>query len=148
MLVRFDRLPMLNNHDVLGFEKGIDSLFDGMLRPGMASWSGRMPAVEVAEFPAETVIVAELPGVSKEDVKISFEKGLLTISGERKPSAVPEGATLVRSELRHGSFTRSFEFGHEVNADAISAELVDGILRVIVPKSEEARPKQIAVKVK
>lgn len=148
MLVRFDRFPMRSNGDVLEFEKGFNSLFDGILRPGPASWSGRLPAVDVAEYPAETVIVAELPGVKKEDVKISFEKGLLTISGERKSRTEQEEASQVRSELRHGSFTRSFEIGHEVNADAITAELADGILRVVLPKVEEAKPREISVKVK
>jgi HSP20 family protein len=148
MLVRFDRFPVRHNGDVLEFEKGIDSLFDGILRPGLASWSGRLPAVDVAEYPAETVIVAELPGVKKEDVKISFEKGQLTLSGEWKTQAAAEEASHVRNELRRGSFTRSFEIGHEVNADAISAELADGILRVVLPKVEEAKPREISVKVK
>jgi HSP20 family protein len=148
MLVRFDRFPMRDNGNVLEFEKGIDSLFDGILRPGFATWSGRTPVADVTENPSETVVVAELPGLKKEDVKISFENGLLTISGERKPSAVPEGASRVRSELRYGSFVRSMEIGHEVNADAITAELADGILRVVLPKAEAAKPREITVTVK
>ena len=146
MLVRFDKFPVKTNGDVLSFESGIDSLFDSVLTPGLKSWPGRVPAVDVTENAGETVFVAELPGVKKDDVKISFEKGVLTISGERKQSSVPEGSVRVWSELRRGSFSRSFEIGHDVHADAISAELMDGILRVVVPKAEKAKAREIAVR--
>jgi HSP20 family protein len=148
MLVRFDRFPVRTNGDVLGFEKGIDSLFDSVLRPGLMPWFGRMPAVDVSEYPAETVFLAELPGVKKDDVKISFENGVLMISGERKQSTVADGGSSVRNELRYGSFSRSFEIGHDVNADGISAELADGVLRVVVPKAEKAKAREISVNVK
>ena len=146
MLVRFDRFPVQANGDLMGFDKGIDSLFDNLFTPGMKLWSGRVPAVDVTENSAETVIVAELPGVKKEDVKIAFEKGVLTISGEWKHSQASEGTSRLWNELRRGSFTRSFEIGHDANAEGISAELADGILRVVVPKAEQAKPRTIAVR--
>jgi HSP20 family protein len=148
MVVRFERLPVARPlfHDMLNLEREAGSLFDGFI-PGMhRTRSKYVPAVDLAEYPAETVVIAELPGVRKEDIKIAFEKGLLIISGERKAAAVPEGSTWHRNEIPSGTFSRSIELAHEVNAEAIAAEMENGILKIVVPKAEKAKAREIAVR--
>jgi HSP20 family protein len=106
------------------------------------------PALDVTENNDELVVVAEIPGVKKEDVKVSFENGILSIGGERKQSTLSGDARGLVRELRGGRFTRKLRFLNDVNAAAISAELTDGLLRIVLPKAEEAKPKEIDVKVK
>ena len=102
--------------------------------------------MDVAEYPTETVVTAELTGVHKEDLAITFEKGTLTLRGERKASAIPEGSRKLRNERRSGSFSRAITVGDEINPDGIMAELADGILTVTLPRAEKARPREIAIR--
>lgn len=148
MFVRFERVPAARPliRDIFNLEREFGSLFDEAINGGQAAKVAYVPAVDVAEYQAETVVVAELPGVRKEDVKISFDKGVLTVSGERKGTAVPEGSTWHRNELPSGAFSRSIALGHEVNADAISAEMANGVLTIAVPKVEKAKAREIAVR--
>ena len=146
MLVKFERIPMPRAgwRNVVDFEREIDSLFNGLLSAGQ----GRMhaPAVDFVERQNESVALIELPGVAKEDIKISLEEDLLTVKGERKASKLPEGAHWIRSERSSGEFFRTLQLPHPVKTDAVSAELVNGILVVTLPKAEEARPREIGIK--
>jgi HSP20 family protein len=146
MLVRFERVPMARPvwRNVADFERDVDSLFSGFFSAGANCVQA--PALNFAEKQNESVVSVELPGVAKDDVKITLEDDLLTIKGERKPSALPEGAQWIRNERRSGEFFRTIQLPHPVKADAISAELANGILYVTLPKAEEARPREIAVK--
>jgi HSP20 family protein len=103
------------------------------------------PPLDVAEYEHESVVVAELPGVKKEDLKITVENGLLTISGERKPYEIPQDARIVLNEMRVQNFSRSIELPHEVDVDKISAELQNGLLRIRLPKSEASRARTIKI---
>jgi HSP20 family protein len=103
-------------------------------------------AIDLVERPNESIVVVELPGVAKEDVKISLEGELLTIKGERKTSGLPDGARWIRSERSSGEFFRTIQLPHPVKADAVSAEMVNGVLRITLPKAEEARPREIGIK--
>jgi HSP20 family protein len=94
----------------------------------------------------DIVLVAELPGVGKEDIHLSVDDGLLTISGERKMAATPDKAQWLRNEIRTGEFSRVIELPRQVNPDKITAELSNGILRVILPKAEEAKPREVKIK--
>lgn len=111
----------------------------------LAAWS---PACDIYENENEVVVKAELPEVKKEDVHVSFENNILTIRGERKFSEETKKENYHRLERSYGEFTRSFTLPGFVNADKINAEFKDGLLRVTLPKREEARPRQIEVKVK
>jgi|WetSurMetagenome_2_1015567.scaffolds.fasta_scaffold355371_1 HSP20 family protein len=146
MLVRFERFPMAHAtwRSAAEFERDIDSLFKGY----MSADSGcvQPPAMNIIELKDESVVTVELPGVAKEDVKLSLDDELLTIKGERKSSQLPEGARWIRSERRSGEFFRSIQLPHPVKAEGITAELANGILRIAIPKAEEARPREIAVK--
>jgi len=130
MLVRFERIPMVHPawENVVEFDRG------------------NRPAIDLVERQNESVVVVELPGVAKEEVKISLEEELLTVKGERKTPGLADGASWIRNERPSGSFSRTIRLPHAVKADAVSAELVNGILRITLPKAEEARPREIGIK--
>jgi HSP20 family protein len=105
------------------------------------------PLVDLAEDDKEYLIKAELPEVKKEDVKVTVENGVLTIGGERKFEKEEENKKYHRIERAYGSFMRSFTLPQDAAGDKINAEFKDGVLKVHLPKSAEAKPKSIDVKV-
>lgn len=147
MVMRIHRAPTYGSFlgDLFSLEQEIGNLFDGFLADRVVSSPG-FPALDLAEQQNESVLTAELPGVRKEDVRISVQDDVLTISGERKAPVLPEDSRWIRNETPAGQFSRSLTLPHEVKADAVTAELKNGILRVILPKAETARPKEIRVK--
>ena len=104
------------------------------------------PAVDVFEGKDAVKIVAELPGVKPEDVKLSLENNLLTIRGEKKQEAEERSERVHRYERSYGSFERAFVLPSTVDGEKISAEYRDGVLTVTVPKAERARPREIPVR--
>jgi HSP20 family protein len=110
----------------------------------VAEWS---PLVDITEDDKEYLIKAELPEVKKEDVKVTVENGVLTITGERKFEKEEKGKKYHRVERAYGNFVRSFTLPDDADANKVSAEFKDGVLKVRVTKSETAKPKQIEVKV-
>jgi HSP20 family protein len=108
-----------------------------------SSW---YPACDVFEDKEAVKIVAELPGVKSEDVKLSLENNLLTIRGEKKQEAEERSERVHRYERSYGSFERAFVLPSTVDADKISAQYENGVLTVIVPKVERARPREIPVR--
>jgi HSP20 family protein len=111
----------------------------------LTTWA---PVCDIYETDNEIVVKAELPEVKKEDVHVSIENNLLTIRGERKLSEETKRENYHRLERRYGAFTRSFTLPSFADTSKINAEFKDGMLRVTLPKREEAKPKQIEVKVK
>lgn len=105
-----------------------------------------VPEVDIIESDKEYLIKAELPEVKKEDVKVSVEKGVLTIQGERKQEKEEKGKKFHRIERSYGSFERSFTLPDDADEGKVSAEFKDGILSVHLAKSEKAVPKPIEVK--
>jgi len=108
-----------------------------------AEWA---PLVDITEDDKEYLIKAELPDVKKEDVKVAVENGRLTITGERKFEK-EESKKYHRVERLYGRSVRSFIVPDIAEADKVSAEFADGVLKVHLPKSEKAKPRQIEVKV-
>jgi HSP20 family protein len=107
-------------------------------------FSGWTPALDLYQNNDNIVAVVELPGMRKEDIEISLQDGMLTISGERKEEYGKEdGAT--RSERSTGKFRRSITLPTRVDANKVNATYKDGILTVTLPKAEEAKPKQIQI---
>src|SRR5436190_22887397 len=104
----------------------------------VAEWS---PLVDITEDDREYLIKAELPEVKKEDVKVTVEKGVLTITGERKFEK-QENKKYHRIERSYGSFARIFALPDNGDSAKVNAEFKDGVLKVRVAKSEAARPKQ------
>lgn len=146
MLVKFERIPYARQgwKNLSGFEHEIDSCFNGFLSTGRGgTWA---PATDLVEKQNESIVVVELPGVAKEEIKISLEEELLTIKGERKTGSLPDGARWIRSERPNGEFFRTIRLSHPVKAGGVLADLVNGILTVTLPKAEEARPREIPIK--
>ena len=107
-----------------------------------------MPPVDIFENDRhEIVLKAELPGISREDIDIRVENHLLTIRGERKRDEETKQENYHRVERVYGAFTRSFQLPSTVNTEQVSAEFKDGVLTVVLPAREEAKPRQIQVKV-
>lgn len=105
------------------------------------------PSVDIKENKDEFVVTAELPGLKKEDIHISYKDGLLTIEGERKKETEEKDVNYHRVERTYGKFSRSFQLPAMVKQDNIDAKYKDGILEIHLPKVEEAKPKEIEVKV-
>ncbi|PYJ31582.1 MAG: heat-shock protein Hsp20 [Verrucomicrobia bacterium] len=107
-------------------------------------FTGWSPALDLYESGDNVVAVVELPGMRKEDIDISLHDGTLTISGERKRESA-NGEKAQRTERYVGTFRRSITLPTRVDAGKVGATYQDGILKVILPKAEEAKPKQIKV---
>ena len=109
-----------------------------------AAWS---PVVDIEESGEAYTIRAELPGLSKEKVKVTVENGVLTLSGERDLERRVETKTFHRVERSHGTFTRSFTLPDDVDSESVAANFKDGLLEIQIAKREEALPKSIEVRV-
>jgi HSP20 family protein len=134
MMLRFD------------FPKVFEDLVESQMRNDYVTASKTFAAMDVTESEQEYVAVSEMPGVKKEDVKISFEKNVLTVQGQRKPYEVPDEAKVLLNEIRVRDFSRSIQVPGDIDADKISAELENGILRVVLPKGQSARVRTIPIK--
>jgi HSP20 family protein len=110
-----------------------------------AVWS---PLTDISEDEDSYQLKLDLPGVKKEDVKINYENGQLSISGERKQEIEKKNSKYHRVERSYGKYFRSFNLPSKIKEDKINAEFKDGQLTITVPKSEEVKPKQIEVKIK
>ena len=110
-----------------------------------AVWS---PLTDISENKDQYILKMDLPGVSKENLKLSFNDGELIISGERKQEKEDKDSKYHRIERTYGKYFRSFTLPQTIQADKINAEFKDGQLTVTVPKSEEAKPKELEIKVK
>ena len=126
------------------FARPFDGLGSGRELLTVAEWS---PAVDVSETDGEYVVKAELPDVKKEDVKITMEDGVLTLTGERKQEKEEKGKRYHRIERSYGSFMRSFELPDNVDTSKAKAEYKDGMLTLSLPKSEKAKSKALEIKV-
>ncbi|HEY7163230.1 MAG TPA: Hsp20/alpha crystallin family protein [Candidatus Binatia bacterium] len=105
------------------------------------------PAVDLYEEKDEIVVKAELPGIEKDNVEVNLSDHHLTIKGEKKKEEEIKKENYYRSERSYGSFLRSLELPAEVQPDKVKANFKDGILEVRLPKTEEAKAKEIKVKV-
>ncbi len=104
-----------------------------------------IPAVDVKETSEHLMLFAELPGLQKKDVKMTVRDKVLSISGEKIQAELAKGENPHRSERAYGKFCRRFVLPTQVDATQISAELVDGVLKVTLPKQEEAKAKEIQI---
>lgn len=107
-------------------------------------WS---PAADISETDKEYVVKAELPGVKREDVKVTQADGVLTIEGERKYEKDEKSETTHRVERFFGTFSRSFSLPDDIDSKSIRAETKDGVLNVHIPKLKMEKPKPVQIKV-
>jgi HSP20 family protein len=106
----------------------------------------RIADLEQPEHKLAYLVEADLPGVKANEVEITFEDGLLTIQGERRPAHQAGGQKIQRSERRYGAFRRSITLPSHVQPGKIEAATQDGVLRVMVPKASGAKAKRITVR--
>ncbi|MCC6932067.1 MAG: Hsp20/alpha crystallin family protein [Deltaproteobacteria bacterium] len=108
----------------------------------LAQWR---PAVDIREDSDKYVVVADLPGISPKEVEITFENGLLSISGERNSEQRTEADGYSRIERVSGKFSRQFRLPDSVDQDAISASGKNGVIEISIPKKDKAKPKRIEI---
>jgi HSP20 family protein len=106
-----------------------------------------MPPVDVFESGESIVLKADLPDVKKDEVDISIENNTLTLKGERKMEKETTEKNFYRMERSYGTFTRSFTLPPTIAPEKVEASFENGVLTITLPKREEAKPKQIQVKV-
>jgi HSP20 family protein len=141
-LTPFDRL-----FDTM-FESNFPEIVDTV---GVRPFEGTAyPKVNVYEHEDKVGVVAEIPGISKEDLAVDVEDNVLTIKGSKHGAigrAMEENATVLRRELKHSSFERRFTLGESLDGDNIKARFKDGILSIDIPKTEIKEPKKSFVKI-
>jgi len=132
-----------------GLFSEFDEMFDDFWRPVRREGGAFAPAVDVSEKDDAYHIRADLPGVNKDDLDISFQDGVLTINAETKHEEKEEKqGRVIRQERRYGKFIRSMRLGEAVDPDKIKADYKDGVLDMVIPKAEKVKPKKIEVQVK
>jgi len=147
VLWRASRGPLWSEFSGIG--RDFDSLFDGFFNGGNArrpaTWS---PVVDVREDENGIHVSTELPGLTGKDVKVTVDNGVLSISGEKRREIEQgeEGSGYHLVERRYGRFERSFTLPSGVDGEKVSAKFENGVLNVDLPKSEQAKPRQIVVK--
>ncbi len=138
--------------DLVGLEGDFNRMIDRFFSPEIfnqadVTRNGWIPSLDVEENKDEFKVIVELPGVSKDDVNITFQDDTLTIEGERKKEDEKKDVDYHRVERRYGKFSRSFKLPTHIDANKIDASFKDGLLTIQLPKAEEVKPKQINVKV-
>jgi len=139
--------------EMLSLQERMNRLFDESYRGRGTSeddWSlggSWAPAVDIYEQEGNIVLTAELAGLDPKDVDVRVENNVLTLRGERKWNDDVSRDSYHRVERAYGTFTRSFTLPSVVDTEKIKADFKDGILRLTLPKKEEAKPKQISIHV-
>jgi HSP20 family protein len=136
------------------FLKPFDQVFDQMLsqqfpnfyeQTGIDFLKGAYPKCNIIDNTGDVQVIAEIPGLTKDDVNIKVENGVMTISGKQSTVAKDSEVKYIRRELKHSSFKRSFELSDTLNPSKISAKFENGILNITIPKKEESLPKAIDI---
>ena len=138
---RSSSLRSLQNEVNRLFESVFPGSFEGSEAPSSV-WS---PNMDLMESDDQYHLSVDLPGISKKDVSISVENNRLTIRGERAAESRTEDDNVLRMERSFGSFYRAVRLPESVNEDAIEASFTDGVLSVVLPKTEKSRPKKISI---
>jgi HSP20 family protein len=123
----------------------MDRLYDDAMTPHRLPQAGVFPLVNLTENKDKYFVRAELPGVKADELDLQVTGNKLAISGERKITAEDESAKYHRREREAGTFSRMIGLPGEVDSDKVEAKLENGVLTVVVPKAEIAKPKQISV---
>ncbi|MBI3899705.1 MAG: Hsp20/alpha crystallin family protein [Gammaproteobacteria bacterium] len=129
-----------------------DRVFEGFFRPMRsveeATSESITPAMDIIERQNDYVVRADLPGVRKEAINITLENGLLTLTAERKLDETrKESEQALRLERRYGRFARSLRLGTQIDETGVKANYHEGVLELVLPKAEQAKPRKISVDV-
>ena len=146
--------PFIDRDDFLTpFDKMFDTLVENnfpevVQQVGVKPYQGTAyPKVNVYEYDDKVGVVAEIPGLDKKDLNIEVEENTLTISGNKHGLFDDDGAKVLRRELKHSSFKRSFELGELLDGSKVKANFKDGLLSIDIPKKEPEKPKVTSVKI-
>ncbi len=134
------------------FGDDFDRVFEGLVRPPRwveeAQADDLVPAMDIRERENEYVVRTDLPGVKKDDIQITLENGVLTITAEtRSEKEEKEDGQVLLQERRYGKYVRSLRLGSQVDGNKLKAGYKDGVLELILPKAEAVKPKKITVDV-
>lgn len=144
--------------DLTRWERDMERMFDDFLGRRMRPWWPERwslpavleissPTVDLYEDKDDIVVKAELPGMDKDNIEVNLTDHTLTIKGEKKKEGEVKEENYYKSERSYGSFVRTLELPKEVHADKVKASFKNGVLEVRLPKTEEAKTKEIKVKV-
>ena len=139
------------SQDVWGLQSDINRLFDAFINPfeGSEMRSTLSPRLDVAETKNKYEIKAELPGIDEKDINLSYDDGLLTISGEKKSESEEKEKGYYLKECSYGSFSRSVRLPDNISEDKIEAKFKKGVLTIDVPKKAPtpSKTRKISIKV-
>jgi HSP20 family protein len=126
----------------------VDQVFGNYMgRPGsMRLYRGVFPALNITENEDNLFLTAELPGIDPKEIDITATPDSITLRGERKEPSVGEGVNYHQREREFGTFRRVIDLPTKIDTDKINASYKNGILTVVLPKTEEVKPKQIEIK--
>ncbi len=143
-LIRFNQAPTWPNRDP--FFRLMDSFFNQDLLPSEEvsnrTW---MPPVDIQETADAYRLIAELPGLTKDDINITLENSVLRLTGERKLEKDVNKDSYHRIERTYGTFARAFTLPSLVTADKVEASFENGLLTLTIPKAEQAKPRKISI---
>ena len=132
-------------NDVAFFPKFMGSFFEDANQNASASQTSHhayVPRVDISEDASNIYVHAELPGLSKDNVKLTVREGTLILRGEKKHEEKKEDRNYYRIERRYGEFVRQFTLPENVKEDDVRANFTNGILEITIPKSEPQKPKE------
>lgn len=136
--------------DIFNMKDEMNRLFDGLFR-GVSSEPGRfgayVPEVDISETDDNIMVSVDIPGMDEKDLSVSIRENVLTLKGEKKREVQKENTVCLISERNYGSFERSLTLPTNIQPDKVAAKYANGVLTVTLPKAEEVKPKEIAVKV-
>lgn len=140
-LVRFEPLKEFD-----GFADQLEKYFSEF--PGFHTHSGFSPRIDIIENNDELIVEAEIPGVTKDNLKLTLEDNILTIEGKKERAKLNENDNIHRNERLFGSFKRSFTLPVDVNPDKVNANFKDGILKIVLEKTEVHKTKEKVIELK
>jgi len=136
--------------EVDSFRREMDRMFDNFFgrETDVGEFSSAWhPSVDIKETKDDFVLMAEIPGMSKDDIKINISENTLTIKGEKKEEKKEDDHNYHRVERRYGTFQRSFTLPTQIQGNKVKAAYKDGVLTITMPKKEEVKPKEIPITV-
>ncbi len=139
MLVRFKPVTSI-------FDE-IDSIVNtALVSPHAVNRMNRFSGISMKDTGEQVLVNVDLPGISKQDVTVNLNNGALTISAERKQPELKENEQWIRNEISYGSFERRINLPYSVDVEKVSAIHENGLLQIVLPKHENAKPKQISIR--
>ena len=144
----FEMIPWRARKELEALRREMDRLWEGFFGERVfepvEKWS---PALDLAETKDNLVVTAELPGIDPKDISIDLSGDILTVRGEKKQEKEEKEENYHLIERRYGSFTRSIRLPVKIDEEKIKASYKNGVLKIVLPKSEEVKKKEIKIKV-